>query len=123
MGCKAKICWLKDGEIWKVHNLVEGHSHVLCTPRKTHLLRSHREVTSAQKSLIDTFRGANVGTSQTMSILGMDSGGFEEVGCTKRDIRIRKGTGLTATNPAPAPLIENIPVNGINICSPVWHGT
>ncbi|KAK1257046.1 Protein FAR-RED IMPAIRED RESPONSE 1 [Acorus gramineus] len=87
LGCKAKISLMKDGERWKVHSLVEGHSHVLCTPRKTHLLRSHREVTNAQKSLIDTFRGANVSTAQTMSILGMDSGGYEEVGCTERDIR------------------------------------
>ncbi|KAK1267435.1 Protein FAR-RED IMPAIRED RESPONSE 1 [Acorus gramineus] len=87
LGCKAKINLLKDGERWKVHNLVEGHAHVLCTPRKTHLLRSYREVTAAQKSLIDTFRGANVSTAQTMSILGTDSGGYGEVGCTERDVR------------------------------------
>ncbi|KAK1270908.1 hypothetical protein QJS04_geneDACA019689 [Acorus gramineus] len=78
---------MKDGDRWKVNNFVEGHAHVLCTPRKTHLLRSFREVTPAQKSLIDTFRGANVNTAQTISVMGIDSEGYEEVGCTERDDR------------------------------------
>ncbi|KAK1267428.1 Protein FAR-RED IMPAIRED RESPONSE 1 [Acorus gramineus] len=87
VGCRAKISLMKDDQRWKVRVLVEGHAHVLCTPRKTHLLRSHREVTNVQKSLIDTFRGSNVSTAQTISVMGSESGGYGEIGCTERDVR------------------------------------
>ncbi|KAK1270078.1 Protein FAR-RED IMPAIRED RESPONSE 1 [Acorus gramineus] len=87
LGCKAKISFVKDGQRWKVRVLVDVHAHILCTPRKSHLLRSHREVTNAQKSLIDTFRETNVSTAQVMSIMGLDSGGYGEIGCTERDVR------------------------------------
>ncbi|KAK1278110.1 Protein FAR-RED IMPAIRED RESPONSE 1 [Acorus gramineus] len=92
VGCKARIKFFKeeDGK-WKIDDFNDGHIHVLATPRKTHLLRSHREVTCAQKSLIDTFQDANVGSSQTMTILAMDSGGYDKVGCTERDIQNYRG--------------------------------
>ncbi|KAK1263002.1 Protein FAR-RED IMPAIRED RESPONSE 1 [Acorus gramineus] len=92
VGCKARIqFWKTEDGKWIVHDFFEGHVHVLSTPRKTHLLRSHREVTGTQKSLIHSFREANVGPSQTMTILGMDSGGYDRVGCTERDIRNYQG--------------------------------
>ncbi|KAK1262793.1 Protein FAR-RED IMPAIRED RESPONSE 1 [Acorus gramineus] len=91
VGCKARIKFLKEDGKWKIDDFTEGHVHVLATPRKTHLLRSHREVTCAQKCLIDTFQDANVGPSQTMTILAMDSGGYDRVGCIERDIRNYQG--------------------------------
>ncbi|KAK1270709.1 hypothetical protein QJS04_geneDACA004417 [Acorus gramineus] len=87
LGCKAKISFVKDDQRWKVHVHVEGHAHILCTPRKTHLLRLHREILNTQKSLIDTFRGTNVSTTQVMSIMRLDSRGYGEIGCTDRDVR------------------------------------
>ncbi|KAK1287324.1 Protein FAR1-RELATED SEQUENCE 5 [Acorus calamus] len=74
-----------------IYNFIEGHVHVLSTPRKTPLLRSHREITGSQKSLIDSFQDANVGPSQTITILALDLGGYDRVGCTKRDIRNYQG--------------------------------
>ncbi|KAK1258890.1 60S ribosomal protein L18a [Acorus gramineus] len=61
VGCKARIqFWKTEDGKWIVHDFFEGHVHVLSTPRKTHLLRSHREVTGTQKSLIHSFREANI---------------------------------------------------------------
>ncbi|KAK1264308.1 Protein FAR1-RELATED SEQUENCE 5 [Acorus gramineus] len=69
VGCKARIqFWKTEDGKWKIHDFIEGHAHVLSTPRKTHLLRSHREVTGTKKSLIDFFREANVGPSKKCKI-------------------------------------------------------
>ncbi|KAK1258119.1 Protein FAR1-RELATED SEQUENCE 5 [Acorus gramineus] len=77
VGCKARIQLKAEDGKWKTDNLIEHHVHVLSTPHKTDLLRSHREITGSQKSLIDSFQDANVGLSQTMTILAFDSGGYD----------------------------------------------
>lgn len=80
------------GEKWEVAKFVEGHSHAGLTPRKTHFLRSHRQVSSCHKSLIETFGQANIRTSQLMSVLEIESGGLQNIGCIERDIRNEIGT-------------------------------
>ncbi|KAG9458075.1 hypothetical protein H6P81_002583 [Aristolochia fimbriata] len=74
-------------EKWVVVKFIEEHSHILATPRKVPFLPSHREVTSAQKSLISMFREADISTSQIMSFLETQSGGYQNIGSTSRDIR------------------------------------
>lgn len=46
---------LMENRKWKVVKFSEGHSHAGSTPHKVHFLRSHREVSSHCKSLIDSF--------------------------------------------------------------------
>ncbi|KAF7144553.1 hypothetical protein RHSIM_Rhsim04G0131200 [Rhododendron simsii] len=55
-------------------------------PRKKHFLRSHRRVSVAQKALMQQLATANVSTSQQMSVLKLQAGGLENVGCLRRDI-------------------------------------
>jgi hypothetical protein len=77
----------KDGLNWIVTKFIEEHTHALVTPSKRHLLKSHRHVSIAKKRLVDTFEGANINTSQKMAVLEIESGGYENIGCTERDVR------------------------------------
>ncbi|KAG9458007.1 hypothetical protein H6P81_002515 [Aristolochia fimbriata] len=68
--CEAALRVSKNkDEKWVVVKFIEEHSHILATPRKVPFLPSHREVTSAQKSLISIFHEADISTSQIMSFL------------------------------------------------------
>ncbi|KZV14291.1 hypothetical protein F511_43796, partial [Dorcoceras hygrometricum] len=88
-GCKSRISIVKvqTGPNWAVSNFIESHNHPLSTPSKVHLLRSHRNVSAAKKSLTQQFSEANVPTCQQMQLLEIEYGGLERVGCTERDIR------------------------------------
>nr|XP_015869655.2 protein FAR1-RELATED SEQUENCE 5-like [Ziziphus jujuba var. spinosa]XP_048324899.1 protein FAR1-RELATED SEQUENCE 5-like [Ziziphus jujuba var. spinosa] len=78
---KEVVCF-KEG----VSSIKDEHSHPLSTPRRVHLLRSHRSVSEAKKSLTLQFSAANVPTHQQISILQFEAGGIENIGCTKKDI-------------------------------------
>ncbi|XP_074557556.1 protein FAR1-RELATED SEQUENCE 5-like [Curcuma longa] len=88
-GCKSKISLVKkqNGSNWIITGFVESHNHPLSTPSKVHLLRSHRHVSAAKKTLTQQFSEANVPTCQQMRIMEIEYGGAELVGCTERDIR------------------------------------
>ncbi|XP_042381983.1 protein FAR1-RELATED SEQUENCE 5-like isoform X1 [Zingiber officinale] len=88
-GCKSNITFVKKqtGPNWVVGNFIETHNHPLSTPSKVHLLRSHRNVSAAKKTLTKQFSEANVPTCQQMRILEIEYGGPERVGCTEKDIR------------------------------------
>ncbi|XP_058071015.1 protein FAR1-RELATED SEQUENCE 5-like [Magnolia sinica] len=87
--CKARMTIKKEGggPNYIVKKFVEEHSHELATPRKKHLLRSHREVCNAQKNLENTFTQTGIGISQTMNVLAIESGGYENIGCIEQDVR------------------------------------
>ena len=69
-----------------VTTFVEGHSHPLATPRRTHLLRSHRRVSKAQKCLTEQLSMVNIPQHQQFSFLGVQAGGIENIGCTQKDL-------------------------------------
>ncbi|KAI8535604.1 hypothetical protein RHMOL_Rhmol10G0186900 [Rhododendron molle] len=85
--CGARLTVIKNrsGEGFVVTQFVEGHSHSLTSPRKRHFLRSHRQVSVAQKVLTQQLAAANVSTSQQMSVLELQAGGLENIGCLRRD--------------------------------------
>ncbi|KAF3455267.1 hypothetical protein FNV43_RR05715 [Rhamnella rubrinervis] len=62
VGCKAKMALVKRKSSinWVVSSFVEAHNHVLTTPRRVHLLRSHRQVSKAKKILVQQLSEANV---------------------------------------------------------------
>ncbi|XP_058217039.1 protein FAR1-RELATED SEQUENCE 5-like [Rhododendron vialii] len=87
-GCRAKLSVVKNrlGEGFVVKQFVEVHNHELTTPKKVHLLKSHRRVSDAQKSLSQQLSAANVPPCQQMSFFEVQAGGFENVGFTRRDL-------------------------------------
>ncbi|KAH7576489.1 hypothetical protein JRO89_XS01G0082400 [Xanthoceras sorbifolium] len=85
--CSAKLVVVRTKKgTYKVSQFIEGHTHPLATPRKVHLLRSHRKVSMAQKSLSQKLSAANIPTHQQISILEMEDGGIQNIGCTKTNI-------------------------------------
>ncbi|KAF7151809.1 hypothetical protein RHSIM_Rhsim02G0105500 [Rhododendron simsii] len=84
---KEYVCY-KEGESegFVVTQFVEEHSHPLTTPRKKHFLRSHRRVSLAQKALTQQLAAANASAGQQMSVLELQAGGLENVGCLRQDI-------------------------------------
>lgn len=81
-GCGAKLSVVKnrEGGGFVVTQFVEGHSHPLTTPRRVHLLRSHREVSVAKRALAQQLADANVPINQRMSLFEVQSGGLDKVG-------------------------------------------
>lgn len=87
-GCDAHIfVKLCSDNKYHIASLVEHHSHGLVSPDKLHLMRSNREVTERAKNTLFTSHRASVGTSQAYRLLHVSDGGFENVGCTKRDLQ------------------------------------
>ncbi|GAV74313.1 FAR1 domain-containing protein/SWIM domain-containing protein/MULE domain-containing protein [Cephalotus follicularis] len=88
VGCKAMlVVKVQDSGRWVVSAFIKEHNHELVPPDKVHFLRSHRHVSGAAKSLIDTLQGAGIGPSGIMSALIKEYGGISNVGFTERDCR------------------------------------
>ena len=65
-----------------------GHTHILSSPRKAHMLRSHRVASAPKKNLIDSFSAANIRTRSQMDIFEVQAGGrLDLVGFTQKDVR------------------------------------
>ena len=57
------------------------------SPDKRHLLRSNHTVNERTKSTLFSCHKASIGTSQVYQLLHVSGGGFENVGCIKRDLQ------------------------------------
>ena len=77
----------KDGkyELFKFH---EGHTHVLSTPRKRHMLNSNRSVNSVHQTLFKSLTCTNIGPSKTHRIIKEQMGGFQNARCSEQDLKI-----------------------------------
>ena len=87
--CKARmnIAFDKAKKKWYVSDFEEAHTHALTTPRRVHLIPSHRKVTKAKKCLMGKLSSVNVRLSQQFKIMEIVAGGVQNVGCVSRDLR------------------------------------
>jgi hypothetical protein len=86
-GCQAYIYVKHTSEgKYEIAALNEGHNHAFVTPRKRHLLRFNRSVTEKAKTTVFNCHKASICTSQTYMLLQVGAGGFEYVGCTKKEL-------------------------------------
>ncbi|XP_039818546.1 protein FAR1-RELATED SEQUENCE 5-like [Panicum virgatum] len=87
-GCQAHIVVkLGSDKKYRIVSMVEEHSHGFMSPDKRYLLRSNRRVSERAKSTLFNCHKASIGTSQAYRLLHVSEGGFENVGCTKRDLQ------------------------------------
>ena len=87
-GCQAHIVVKLDSDKkYRIYSMVEAHNHCFVSPDKRHLLRSNRNVSERAKSTLFNCHKASIGTSQAYRLLHVREGGFENVGCTKRDLQ------------------------------------
>ncbi|XP_072146607.1 protein FAR1-RELATED SEQUENCE 5-like [Setaria viridis] len=87
-GCEAHIVVkLCSDKKYQIASMVEEHSHGFVSPDKRHLLRSNRNVSERAKSTLFSCHKASIGTSQAYRLLHVSEGGFQNVGCTLRDLQ------------------------------------
>ena len=77
----------QTGPNWIISTFVEEHNHVLATPTKIHLLRSHRNVSAAKRVLSQQLSEANIPTCQQIRVMEIESGGVQNMGCIDKDLR------------------------------------
>ena len=87
-GCGAHIVVkLGTDKKYQIASMVEEHNHGFVSPDKRHLLRSNRNVSERAKSTLFSCHKASIGTSQAYRLLHVSEGGFQNVGCTLRDLQ------------------------------------
>jgi hypothetical protein len=87
-GCQAYIYVKRTPEgKYIIAALFERHNHAFVTPSKHHLLRSNRYVSENAKTTLLNCHKSSIGTSQAYRLLQVGAGGFEYVGCTKKDLQ------------------------------------
>ena len=64
-------------EKYVIFKFYEGHTHLLATLRKRHMLNSNRGVNSVRKTLFKSLTRANIGPSKAHRIIKEQVGGFE----------------------------------------------
>ncbi|KAK9943867.1 hypothetical protein M0R45_009459 [Rubus argutus] len=85
-GCLAKVTAVKRSGVYVVSQFIEGHNHPLTSPPRVHLLKSHRGISHATRCLTMELGVVNIPTHQQISLLEVQSGGIENMGCTGKDI-------------------------------------
>jgi hypothetical protein len=87
-GCDAHIIVkLGTDRKYQISSICEEHNHGLVSPNKKHLLRSNRHVNKRAKSTLFNCHKASIGTSQAYRLLHVSEGGFQNDGCTLRDLQ------------------------------------
>ena len=88
VGCNAKLVITRQEETgrWFVKDFIDEHSHPLAPRDLSCLLRSHRRISDEQKADIADMEKCGIRKYRIMDILCFQYGGFDKVGCIKRDI-------------------------------------
>jgi len=71
--------------LFKFH---EVYTHLLVTPRKCHMLNSNRSVNNVRGTLFKSLTCTNIRPSKAHYIIKEQEGGFQNVGCSKQDLKI-----------------------------------
>ncbi|CAH9144779.1 unnamed protein product [Cuscuta epithymum] len=87
-GCPAKmhVSRNRQSNLWTVTGFEKIHNHDLVSPSKIHLIRSHREVSSSKRILMNEWGDANIETHTQIRLLENEAGGLSTMGCTETDI-------------------------------------
>uniref|UniRef100_A0A453LW27 FAR1 domain-containing protein n=1 Tax=Aegilops tauschii subsp. strangulata TaxID=200361 RepID=A0A453LW27_AEGTS len=88
VGCNAKLVTPRQEETGRlfVKDFIDQHSHPLAPRDFSCLLRSHRRISDVQKADIEDMEKFGIRKYHIMDILCIQYGGFDKVGCIKRDI-------------------------------------
>ncbi|WJZ99619.1 hypothetical protein VitviT2T_018045 [Vitis vinifera] len=88
VGCEAtfRIGFNKQMNKWVVQEFMADHNHPLVEQKNVQFLRSHRVIKNADKAQLNAMRGVGMGTSQIMDYMVQQSGGYNNVGFTKKDL-------------------------------------
>lgn len=87
-GCEARVTVkCTNDKRYTYSEFFETHTHALVTPSKKMFMKANRKVSDRAKNALLSCHKASIGTSAAFRLLRVSEGGFEFVGCTKRDIQ------------------------------------
>jgi hypothetical protein len=87
-GCMAafRMKYDQKSNEWKAVEFASDHNHELASVSNVQFLCSHRKVGESDEAQVQALRSVGVKTSQIMDHLVHQSGGYENVGFTKKDL-------------------------------------
>ncbi|XP_026410626.1 protein FAR1-RELATED SEQUENCE 5-like [Papaver somniferum] len=85
--CEAKLVikLVSDDSKYSIVEFVEKHNHVLTCPGQVHLLRSQRNIETAQARLIENMRDAGISQKNIFVYFSVESGGSQILNFTQMD--------------------------------------
>ena len=88
IGCRAmfQVCYSKITKLWVVKKFRANHNHCMATDMQKHFLRSHRKISAAELEQAKLLKKAGMKTSEIWNLFVHQNGGWEKVGCTKKDL-------------------------------------
>ncbi|KAL6556352.1 hypothetical protein OROGR_005640 [Orobanche gracilis] len=85
-GAEMKVS-CRQKSYYYVVRFVAQHNHVCATPSKTHIFRSHRKMTDAQKAGVDIAISSGIAQKETMELMSRQAGGREHLGFISSDCK------------------------------------
>ncbi|KAL5547093.1 hypothetical protein UlMin_006780 [Ulmus minor] len=88
IGCRAmfRVCYSKIIKLWVVKEFRANHNHCMATDMQKHFLRSHRKISAAELEQAKLLKEAGMKTSEIWNLFVHQNGGWDKVGCTKKDL-------------------------------------
>ncbi|KAK0604088.1 hypothetical protein LWI29_011843 [Acer saccharum] len=96
--------------MWVVREFVIEHTHNLSPPNHIQFLRSHRSVKDSEIAQLQSWQIVGVKTAQVMDHLVDQSGGYSNVGHTKKDLQ-NSLDSVRRTNVYRRPLVMLVGIN------------
>ncbi|KAE8732513.1 hypothetical protein F3Y22_tig00001869pilonHSYRG00029 [Hibiscus syriacus] len=86
--CKARVIVTatNTNDHWVISKSYQKHNHALCTPVMTPFMHSNRVVSKVDIDEATTLKEVGVGMSQVMNYLTHQTGGYNNVGFTHKDL-------------------------------------
>ncbi|XP_062103040.1 protein FAR1-RELATED SEQUENCE 5-like [Humulus lupulus] len=86
-GCQAalRVVRLKDNNIWLARVFSYEHNHDMVSVAELQFLRSNREVSDGLPAQVRSMSSIGIKTSQIMSHVALQSGGYERILLTKKN--------------------------------------
>ncbi|XP_028091452.1 protein FAR1-RELATED SEQUENCE 5-like [Camellia sinensis] len=94
VGCRAcfRIKYNRSTSKYEVNEFFKEHNHSMIGPLGVQFLRSHRNVTSADKAQGNAMHHIGMRTSHIMDFAAQQAGGYENVGFIQKDMYNHFGT-------------------------------
>ncbi|XP_057806207.1 protein FAR1-RELATED SEQUENCE 5-like [Salvia miltiorrhiza] len=86
--CKAKLCVCREdvNSPWKVTVFETQHNHKLVDPSESYLLRSSRNMSQSNKTLLVALLSSEIGVSRAYRFMEIEAGSRANIGFLRKDV-------------------------------------